>query len=400
MTNFNLDDLANELAEFEVDEKKSGRSPLEERVTAGFEEIQRFIDKEKRLPEHGESKDIFERIYAVRLDRIRTVKEYRKIVTPIDYQGLMEGEFTPIRNQTEDLDDELLASELCELDNNDDITNLRFVRSIATKKQSEEMANRQKCDDFKKFRPLFDEVAKDLKNGNRNSIIIRTDSGFLKTDIKAGEFFVVFGQTLYIAEVGKKIRAPNGEMDARLRVIYSNGTESNILLRSLQRAFYKDESSRRISEASLGPLFDSKVEEADLSSGTIYVLRSKSNHPTVSKYRQVLHKIGVTGTDVHRRIANARLEPTFLMADVEIVATYELFNINKHRLENLIHTVFERARLAIEIKDRFGNPVTPREWFLVPINVVDEAIERIKSGAISEYIYDPERASLILSSKP
>jgi hypothetical protein len=178
-------------------------------------------------------------------------------------------------------------------------------------------------------------------------------------------------------------------------VIYSNGTESNLLLRSLQRAIYKDDTSRRISEPSLGPLFDSQTDEADLASGTVYVLRSQSDHPTVAAHRNVLHKIGVTGGDVQRRLANARLDPTFLMAEVEIVATYELFNINRTRLENLIHRIFGKARLNIEIKDRFGQLVTPREWFLVPLYVVDEAIEKIKTGTITDYAYDPQEACLV-----
>ena len=125
------------------------------------------------------------------------------------------------------------------------------------------------------------------------------------------------------------------------------------------------------------------------------MLRSQSDHPTVAAHRDVLHKIGVTGGDVQRRLANARLDPTFLMAEVEIVATYELFNINRTRLENLIHRIFGKARLNIEIKDRFGQLVIPREWFLVPLYVVDEAIEKIKTGTITEYAYDPQEACLV-----
>jgi hypothetical protein len=102
----------------------------------------------------------------------------------------------------------------------------------------------------------------------------------------------------------------------------------------------------------------------------------------------------VTRGDVERRIANAKLDTTFLMAEVEIVATYELYNINRTKLENIIHRVFDPARLDIEIKDRFGNPVIPREWFLVPVFVVDDAVERIKDGTITGYIYDPKTASL------
>ncbi len=111
--------------------------------------------------------------------------------------------------------------------------------------------------------------------------------------------------------------------------------------------------------------------------------------------RDVLHKIGVTGGEVARRFGNAKLDPTFLMADVELVATYELYNINRSRLENLIHRIFDVARLDVEIKDRFGNPVVPREWFLVPLFVVDEAVERIRDGTITAYRYDPKSAALV-----
>src|SRR5690606_905246 len=99
---------------------------------------------------------------------------------------------------------------------------------------------------------------------------------------------------------------------------------------------------------------------------------------------------------VEARLANASLDPTFLMADVEIVATYFLYNINRVKLENVIHRVFGPARLDVEIKDRFGNPVKPREWFLVPLFIVDEVVERIKDGSITNYVYDPSKARLVL----
>ena len=182
-------------------------------------------------------------------------------------------------------------------------------------------------------------------------------------------------------------------------MIYSNVTESNLLLRSLQRALYKDETSRRVSEPAAGPLFSAEADDGDLASGTIYVLRSKSDHPVVAANRDILHKIGVTGGDVERRIANAALDPTFLMADVEIVATYELYNINRSKLENLIHRIFDPARLDIEIMDRFGQPVIPREWFLAPLFVINEAVDRIRDGTITGYVYDPKTAALVCAAK-
>ncbi|WP_238987579.1 GIY-YIG nuclease family protein [Roseovarius dicentrarchi] len=157
----------------------------------------------------------------------------------------------------------------------------------------------------------------------------------------------------------------------------------------------KDEAGRRVTEPTAGPLFSDQTIDGDEASGTIYVLRSKSDHPIVTDNRELVHKIGVTNMSVERRIAGAQLQPTFLMANVEIVATYELYNINRTKLENLIHRIFEPARLDIEIIDRFGRPVAPQEWFLVPFFVIKEAVDRIKDGSISGYVYDPDSAALV-----
>lgn len=382
----------------EVEAKKgTGRTAREERIIAGFEEIQLFVTEHGHAPQHGEKLDIFGRLYAVRLDRLRAQDDCRTLLAPIDNQGLLAGAVSaPVSAPDEIDDDELLA--LLGVDATGEITDLKHVRSAAEKRAAEEIANRTLCEDFEKFKPVFEQVQRELENGVRITQPIRKDAGFLKTDIKAGEFFILGGQTAYVAEVGEPIKAPNGESDARLRVIYSNGTESNLLLRSLQRALYKDEASRSVSEPNAGPLFASESKDDDLASGTIYVLRSKSENPIVAANRDLVHKIGVTGGDVDKRIANAKLDPTFLMAEVEVAATYKLFNINRTKLENLIHRVFAPAQLNIEIKDRFGNPIIPREWFLVPVFVVDEAVERIKDGSITHYVYDPKSARLVRSA--
>lgn len=380
----------------EVEAKKeAARTPREERIIVGFEEIQRFVTEHGRAPQHGENRYIFERLYAVRLDRLRAQPDCRALLEPLDDQGLLAGAEPTLADAPDDIsDDELLAQLGVDAAAPDDITELRHVRSAADKRAAEEIANRERCEDFDRFKPLFDAVQADIDTGTRITQPIRKDAGFLKTDIRAGEFFILGGQIAYVAEVGESFKAPNGESDARLRVIYSNGTESNLLLRSLQRALYKDDTSRRVSEPSAGPLFASEHEADDLASGTIYVLRSKSDNPIVAANRDLVHKIGVTGCDVAKRIANAKLDATYLLADVEIVATYKLFNISRTKLENLIHRIFDPARLEIEIRDRFGNPVIPREWFLVPLFVIDDAVEKIKNGTITGYIYDPKTARL------
>jgi hypothetical protein len=380
----------------EVEVKKSVKhTPREERIIAGFEEIQKFVEENSRLPEHGEDKDIFERLYAVRLDQIRKLEECRNLLKELDHQNLLHGDAKVDEEDLEDLDDDELLAQLGLGENDkDSITNLKHVKTRADKRAAEEIANRKECEDFEKFKPLFEVIKKDIDNGLRSTIRFRKDAGFTKTTLGKGKFIIIGGQTGYIAEVGDTFKAPNGEDDARLRVVYSNGTESNILLRSLIRAMYKDETSRFITDSKSGPLFSGENSADDQESGTIYVLRSLSENLTIKERRDIVHKIGVTGGDVEKRIVNAKNDPTFLLADVEIIATYKLANINRVKLENIIHKFFSSARLDIEIKDRFGKPVRAREWFLVPIFIIDELVEIIKEGDLSHYYYDPKSAEL------
>jgi T5orf172 domain len=375
----------------DVEVKKVGsHTPREERIIAGFEEIQRFVEQHGHPPSHGEGKDIFERLYATRLDRLRELDECRQLLKPLDHQGLLSGISATPAVAAEDLDDdELLAQLGVDAPAPDDVTELRHVRSAADKRAAEEIANREKCEDFESFKPLFDKVQAELASGVR-----QTRPFELKAEIRPGSWFIVGGQKAYVADMGEIFSNAQGRTDARLRVVFDNGTESNLLMRSLQRALHKDEAGRRITDPVVGPLFADQSEEGDLASGAIYVLRSKSDHPDVAAHREILHKIGVTSGSVEKRIANAKLDPTFLMADVEIVATYHLYNINRTKLENVIHRVFGAAQANIEIKDRFGNPVVPREWFLVPRFVIDQAVDRIKDGSITGYVYDPASASL------
>lgn len=386
------DDALLEELGVEVETKKAAsRTPREERIIAGFEEIQRFFEEHDRAPRHGEDRDIFERLYAVRLDRMRELEECRSLLEPFDHQGLLNvGENAPAP-ELDEMDDDALLAELGVEAETAGITELRHVRSIVEKRAAEEIANRERCEDFEKFKPLFEQVQQELDSGVRN-----TRKFELKAEIRPGSFFIVGGQKAYVADMGEIYTNAQGRTDARLRVIFDNGTESNMLMRSLQRALHKDDAGRRITDPSAGPLFSDVSADEDLASGTVYVLRSKSDHPGVAENRDILHKIGVTGGDVGKRIANASKDPTFLMGDVEIVATYELYNINRSKLENVIHKFFEPARLEIQIVDRFGDPVEPREWFLVPLFAVDEAVEKIKDGTIGDYFYDVEKASLEL----
>jgi hypothetical protein len=134
--------------------------------------------------------------------------------------------------------------------------------------------------------------------------------------------------------------------------------------------------------------------EDDVQTGYIYVLRSQSDDPFIAEHRSIVHKIGVTGGDVKKRVANAKKDPTYLLADVDIVATFKLANIDRVKLEALLHKFFDGARLDVQLQDRFGIPVQPREWFFLPLGAIEEAIAKIQAGILHQFQYDPQTASL------
>ncbi len=381
------------LAELGVDvepRKAVVRTPQEERIIAGFEDIQRFVEGSGRAPCHDPDGDIFERLYAVRLDRIREQEDCRALLTPFDHQGLLNGTPETGTAAMDGLDDDALLAELGVEAGETDVTRLRHVRPSAEKRAAAEVATRRECPDFDTFRPVFEQVQRELDAGIREARRFRDEAS-----IEPGQLFVLGGQKVLVAEKGEEFRNAQNRRDARLRVIFDNGTESNMLRRSLERALQKDETGRRIPDNWAGPLFADRSTDGDQATGTIYVLRSHADVPFVAENRELVHKIGVTTSKVETRIAGARLDPTYLMADVEVVASYQLYNVDRGKLERLIHRIFDSVRLDVEIEDRFGNPVVPREWFLVPLPVINEAVEKIVDGTITKYAYDAKSATLV-----
>ena len=381
-----LEALGVEMEEPEV----GGYTPRQERLLAGFEDILRFREAHGRAPQHGQHLDIFERLYAVRLDQLRKQPEDDvALLQPLDRFGLMAAPSADSVRAVETLSTEELLEALGE-DDPGDIGTLVHVQDIETRREAADfVASREKCQDFDLFRPLFQAAEADLAAGRRTTKRFDKDAS-----IERGDFFIVGGQMVYVAAVGDTFRAPNGGTNARLRAIYANGTESNLLLWSLQRALFKDENGRRITTADHGPLFGGVMEEDDIASGTIYVLQSLSQQPQIAAIRDVLHKIGVTGGRVEDRIANAERDATYLLAPVKVVATWTLANIRPFRFEQTIHRVFGAAQLQLSLPDRFGFAFEPREWFVVPLPVIDEAMKRIKDGTITDFVYDVNRGML------
>lgn len=385
-----LDALGVEVAPLNV----ASHTQREERIIAGFEDILRFHLTHGRAPLHGEGRDIFERLYAVRLDQLRKLPEAQNLLAAMDRPGLLSG-VGKAQVDVDALDEDALLAELG-IDpvhaGQNDITVLRNVRPYVEIKAAEDIANRTPCADFEHFKPLFDEAVAGLKSGTWMT------KPFIKNaSIEVGDFFIIGGQTAYVAEMNEGTKTKDGRDNPRLRVIFDNRTESDLLLRSLSRSLYPDGDmpvGRRVIRKDDGPLFGDAPEPDDIASGTIYVLRSQSTHPFVVEHRELIHKIGVTGGRVETRIAGAENDATYLLANVEVVATYKLHNLNRTKLENIFHRLFGAAQIDLTIADRFGHPVKPREWFLVPLHVIDEAVARIRDGSITDVVYDPKSAKL------
>lgn len=294
------------------------------------------------------------------------------------------------RVEKEQDDEELLAELGVEGSLDCDVTKLVHVRSREEINAAEEIAQRTRCEDFDQFKPIFEKVQSEIESGARKTVKYEDYS-----DLKTGDMFILGGQKVIVAELGEKFMSDYERENRRLRVVFDNGTENRYLLRSFLRALYKTPGSRRITATGAGPLFSEVLEADDVPSGSIYVLRSKSDHPFIVENRSVVHKIGLAGNDVKTRIANAKKSPTYLLADVQIVQVFKLANVDRRGLEAILHKFFASARLDMELKDRFGSPVEPEEWFLVPLPAIEEAMEKIINGTIGEFRYDPKSARIV-----
>jgi hypothetical protein len=249
------------------------------------------------------------------------------------------------------------------------------------------VAKRKPCKDFDKFEVKFKNCQNDLAS---QKLILKK---FKKEQqIEEGSFFVLKGVLLLVDKVGEK-QEVNGKINARLRCIFENGTESNMLLRSLAAELYKD--GRRVTESkdNLSDLFVPVTKE-DRETGFIYILKSLSDNEKIRSIEN-LYKIGFSKIPVEERIKNAKNDPTYIMSDVQIVATFKCFNLNPQKLESLLHTFFGSDCLNIDIFDNNKKRHTPREWFIAPFFVVENAIELIIAGKITNYKYDPENEVII-----
>jgi len=252
----------------------------------------------------------------------------------------------------------------------------------------EKIAQRKPCKDFATFEHFFKQCHFELKSGIRES---KSFTG--EQQIKQGHFFILHGIMCYVANVGER-EVKNGKVNARLRCIWENGTESNMLLRSLATELYKDETGRRALDHHDKALEElEQVKSDDKKTGYIYILKSLSTVPEI-KAEKHLYKIGFSTIPVQERIKNATEEPTYLMAPVKVVSAYECYNLNPQKLELLLHTFFGKSSLNVDVHDREGRRHSPREWFIAPLHIIEAAVNLVLDGNIVHYKFDAENLAV------
>ncbi|WP_462432006.1 GIY-YIG nuclease family protein [Bacteroides nordii] len=358
-------------------------------LLSNFEEIVNFFEENNREPQHA-STDIKEFQLYCRLKAIRESAEMVKELKDFDFYGLLSG--SNISNITFD---DIIGNDPLNLlggDFNEEIFSLNHVKQ--TERISPEYISRRKfCRDFDKYQPMFEALQKDLEEGTRKLAVYHPE------DLGPGNFYVLGGIILYLESVDGNIstyKYNSGErrrFDGRTVCIFDNGTTSDMLFRSLDKALQKDGYSVTKFEEPIAA--EKQIDERDEAGGYVYVLKSRH-----AKLRNIpdVYKIGSTNSSVTERIKNATKEPTYLYAGVDIVETYRCFNIGARELEDRLHSFFDEVRLNINIPDERGVIISPREWFCVNLSVISEAVDKIISGTISNYIYDPHSRSIISKS--
>jgi hypothetical protein len=368
------------------------------RIVQAFEEINSFHDRMGFAPGQGPKErkiGVSERALQSRLKAYLDNAELAQSLRPHDRHGMLAAAAPAAPASLDellDLDDDLLV------DPNESIFDMRIAKAPAAKPDM--VSERVPCLDFEKFKPLFDQAAAELASGKRKSMKFANEQ-----EIEAGGFFILNGVTVYVAEV-RDPHIRNGKRNARLRLIFENGTEGQNLLRSLATELYKDPNGRRLSDPYAGPLFgpsDTEIVSVaapkDRVTGCIYVVRSLSPLPDIARLDGQLFKIGFTTGTLEDRIRGAADDPTFLMAPARPVRSFEAINLNANKFENILHRLFAEVRLDIEIMDRFGKPFRPREWFLLPLPIIEQAIPMILDGSIVRHRYDHRACAIVPVSK-
>lgn len=395
MSKINFDEIFQNdpLGLLEVEGVQTSReiSIADQHLIDSFEEINEFYEENNREPQLGT--DIGEFMLASRLQSIRNTAKKVKVLLPYDFYNLLRIEQSKAITVEDILGDDPLN--LLNIDANDEgIFKLIHVKET-DRIRPDFISRRNICKNFSDYECMFQSVHEDLKSGARKLI------QFKEQDLKVGKFFVLRGILLfmeksddlaqeYIYESGSRVRN-----DGRTRCIFDNGTESDMLYRSLYKALLKD--GFGVSDKEDKIIDSTSVEDSDVQNGYVYVLSSLSSNQDISKINN-LYKIGCSTGTVTDRIKNASKEPTYLLSEVRVELTVRCYNINVFGLESIIHNFFGKVNVQFEVSDKEGNVHYPREWFIAPLSVIEEVITLIIDGKIKDYEYNSEMQLLVKKS--
>lgn len=358
----------------------------DDRLIQSFNEINQFYSQHQREP--LETNDINERKLFSRLKHIRDDYEKSMALKEYDTNGLLSK-----TKEIETIEDIIGIDPLgilnAEPEDDIDIFSHKFIRALNEREQADFIAQRKQCKDFDQFEKSFKEIHSDLTSGHRKFL------PYSEKQLEPGTFFVQNGMLLYLDSVQNLTKDKFDKFDGRTRVIFENGTESRMKYRSLGKILLED--GKAISAKVLNSSTQLDINDADVTSGFIYILKSLSDHPEI-KSLDNLYKIGFSRTSTEGRIKNAAKEATYLMADVEVIAEFQTFNLNPQKLEALIHSFFSHVKLDVKLKDEQGSVYTPKEWFVVPLDVIRKVIELIISREILNYRYDHLNSKLALKA--
>lgn len=395
-----LDDIFNDedFKEFYEVKTNANIRNADERLLASFLEIVDFYEKNNYQEPTPSSNNIAEYQLYSRLKNLRESEEKIVALESLDKYNLLQSEKQVISSI-----DDIFSDDTFDLLNTDaeGLFDFKHTPKEYERASADFVARRKPCKDFKKYESLFKSVQNDLANNKRKLI------PFTETLLSPGNYYVNNGILLYLESVDyKKRKWLRGEKennrvrefeDGRTRTIFENGTESNLLLRSLAKALTMNgravtENIEKVNEGFIEKF--SSITEEDEEAGYIYVLKSKSTDNRITSMKN-LFKIGYSKTEVTERIKNAEREPTYLMAPVDYIAGWKCYNMNPQKFEQLIHNFFGNSCLEIDVFDEKGKRYTPREWFIAPIEIIEQTIELIINGKVINYRYDAENTTII-----
>lgn len=398
-----IDDIFND-DDFGLLESKVKTSTVktdEDRLIDSFEEINAFFDKNNRVPN---TSSMSEYGLLAKLKNFRQNEAQKKTLKPFDRHNLLG--FVEMEKQS--IDDILNDDDdfgLLDSDKDLDIFKFKHTPKPEDRAETDFVARRKaiKEKEFEKYEQMFLQVHKEIKEGKRKIKPFKD----VDKHLKEGQFYIADGIMLFLERANLKRTQENlkdstlNRKDGRTRIIFENGTLSNMLYRSLSKTLYNGNGKMITNtiEKTEQDLFVNTglVKEEDLQTGWIYILKSQSTNKEIAGIKD-LYKIGFASNSVDDRIKNAKNEATYLFANVKKVATYKVYNRNADKLESLLHRFFASACLDIDLFNEKGQRLNPREWFVVPFEVIEESIELILNGNIVNYEYDTELKRIKLKS--